>query len=373
MKKNLIIAPNSFKECADSTETSELIASNFNTQVFDIQSFPLSDGGDGFLSVCKKKFNTRTILISIPKPYDSGTFDVSVEYSEISKTLYIESAKVLGLNIIPPDKRKPAVLNSKGLGVLLNQAANLLPELKKISIGIGGTGTNDLGIGAASECGLKLLDENNAELEPLPINYINAVKLVMPANKYKFTIEAVVDVDNRLLGEHGATRTFAGQKGASGEEIEVMEKGFENICNLLKANSIITSADNLNGAGGGLAAGLQSFFYAKLKFSRDFIFNDLGINSIHKNGNIVITGEGKFDLQTLMDKAPGVIIDYFRNSDSEVYVICGIAETEVLKKLQANVKVIEMLKYFSSAGESIKEFKTGIKKACNEIQNFTIM
>jgi len=373
MKKNLIIAPNSFKECADSTEIAELITSNFNAQFFDIQSFPLSDGGDGFLSVCKKKFNTKTILINIPKPYGFGSFDVPSEYSDTSKTLYIESAKVLGLNIIPPDERKPALLNSKGLGVLINKAANLLPELKKISIGIGGTGTNDFGIGAASECGLKLLDGNDIEIKPLPVNYINAAKLVMPANKYKFVFEAVVDVDNRLLGKQGATRTFARQKGASDEEIEVMEKGFENICNLLKTNSIITSPDNLNGAGGGLAAGLQVFFNAKLKFSRDFIFTDLGINSIHKNGNIVITGEGKFDLQSLMDKAPGVIIDYFTNSDSEVYVICGIAETEVLKKLPANVKVIEMTKYFSSGAESIKEFKTGIKKACKEIQNFVII
>jgi glycerate kinase len=369
MKKNLIIAPNSFKECADSTEAAELISHNFNKLNFSIKSLPLSDGGDGFLKVCRNTFKTKSFLVNIPAPFGENSINVPVEYSEKDGTLYIESAKVLGLNLIPPAERKPAELNSRGLGVLLEKAESIFPGLKKINIGIGGTGTNDFGIGAAAEFGLKLTDINRAELKLYPINYINAAAIIMPSTRHKFIIEAVVDVDNRLLGKNGATRTFAKQKGASDEEIEIMESGFENICRLLVKNNIITSSDKLNGAGGGLAAGLQVFMGAEIKYSRDFILNDIGAGTILRNGNIVITGEGKFDRQSLMDKAPGVIIDYFGNSDSPVFVICGIADAEVLTKLPGNVTVIEMQKYFSSAAESIREFKTGIKKACNEIQD----
>jgi glycerate 2-kinase len=368
MKKKLLIAPNAFKECADSVESANLIKGCFLENNFKFIAMPLTDGGDGFLKVCRDKFNTETLAITIPALFSLGSVAVPVEVSENGDVIYVESAKVVGLNLIPINDRNPAEINTAGLGIMLKHIAENLKAVKKVVIGVGGTATNDFGIGVAAIFGLKLFDNEKNELDPLPANYMHVKKIEYPPAKIPFEIEAVVDVDNNLLGSRGATKMFAKQKGAGDKDIKIMEKGFENICDLLVRDGVITSPDKLNGAGGGLAAGLQVFFNAGLIYSEDFILNYIGIRDVPPENTIVITGEGRFDRQSLMKKAPGVIVNYFGNTASKVFIICGSAEEGIKDEIPGNIEVIEMIKYFSSPEESIKNFKKGIELACEEIK-----
>ncbi|MFO7444837.1 MAG: glycerate kinase [Ignavibacteriaceae bacterium] len=366
----ILIVPNSFKECANSVDTALLIKENFTDSRFKIILKPVSDGGDGFLEVCRENYDLEIRPCEISSPYSNDKIICKIGADKTGKTVYVESAKVLGLNLIPPGKRKPMELNSKGLGEVFNFVQQKYPSAEKVIIGIGGTGTNDLGLGAAGVFGLRLLDADGNNLEIIPRNYIKAHQLVWKNPILPFKFEIIVDVDNSLLGETGAAKTFAKQKGASDDDIEVMEKGFANILNLLKGNDLLSSSKKLNGAGGGLAAGLQVFFNAEIKYANNFILADLNVKDISPEDLIVITGEGKFDSQSLMNKAPGIIIENFKDSQAQVFVICGIAEENIENKISGNVKVIEMKKYFSSAEESIKNFTSGLQKACSEIKNF---
>ncbi len=130
---NILVAPNSFKECADSLTIAELFISNLSRSIelsfpqnrgckeFNLISKPVSDGGDGFLRVCQKNFGLEIIYYNIPAPYRNKYIKCPVGYNKVNKILYIESAKVLGLNLIPVSKRHPLILSSRGLGVLINK------------------------------------------------------------------------------------------------------------------------------------------------------------------------------------------------------------------------------------------------------------
>ncbi len=369
--KTLLLAPNSFKECSDSVMVSKLFKSNLRDFDLRIIEMPISDGGDGFLSVCKKNMRLKELTYEITTPYDDSLMKCSVGLDAQNKTIYIESAKVLGMNIIPIEYRHPIELSSKGLGELLNKinadVDNGRISVEKIIIGIGGTGTNDLGLGACSVLGLKLFDEYGNKLKVIPENYYKAEKIEWE-HKLNFNIEIVLDVDNPLLGKNGATYVYGPQKGSTNEELEIIESGFEKIIKLLKMKEIIESANNLSGAGGGLGAGLQIFFNASLKYSRDFINIDLGLQNMAEQVDYVITGEGVFDNQSFMNKGAGIIVDYFNKTGALLFLVCGRIDDNVRYKLGANVIPIQLSDFFKSKEESIKNFEKGIELASQKIK-----
>ena len=367
-----LLVSNTFKEVADSVEASKIFSKYFKlNNISNIIEKPISDGGDAFLNICRNNFNLKTLTYKISKSYNEELMQVAVAYDEKNHIIYIESAEVLGLKVIPIEKRKPSVINSKGLGDLLNifknEVENEKLRIEKIYIGIGGTGTNDLALGALSRFGLKLYD-NEKELDIKPINYYKAIRIDWKGQNLPFKIIPVVDVNNKLLGENGATLTFGKQKGAGDDELQIIERGFMNIINILKQMGIVDSADNLSGAGGGLAAGLSIFFNAETKKAKDFIFEDLGIDKFKNEVDYVITGEGSFDAQSLMEKGCGIIINEFQDSVKKIFLVCGKIDAEVKAKLSKNVYCIELSRYFNSTEESINNFEKGIEFACNEIK-----
>ena len=370
-KIKILLAPNSFKECASSNRIIEILESNFSNERFELLPFPISDGGDGFLEVCKHHFQLEIINFIVSTPYNETCITVPVGYKKETRTIYIESAKVLGLNLIPLDLRKPIKLNSKGMGELLKSIQNkvISDELKveQVVIGIGGSGINDLGIGMCSRLGLKLFDDSNNELEPVPINFLRIKNISWHHFNFVFDIKLVTDVDNPLLGANGATFIFGKQKGSSNEELKIIESGFENIVNLLYKNKLLDSSKLLSGAAGGLAAGFQIFFNSSIKSSTAFILNDLQLNR-HSDIDVVITGEGAFDNQSFMNKAPGVIIKFYKDLVRKVYIIAGYAAPEIYGKLPENCEVIPLSSFFKTKEESIIKFEEGLVIAANKIK-----
>lgn len=373
-KLSVLVAPNSFKECADSTEIAALMKTSFNRYVSD--SFknavefvykPISDGGDGFFEVCKNHFGLETLHFEVSRAYDSGKFFCPVGYSVETKTVYIESAEVIGLKTIPVEKRKPLVLSSKGMGDLLNQLLDGVytgfMDIEKVVIGVGGTGTNDLGMGMMEVFGLEFYDTADNKLAVLPKNFHQVEKIAVPELTFPFKVELICDVENNLLGENGATKMFSKQKGATEEETLFLEAAIENVLKQLELDDATISS--LNGAGGGFAAAMKIFFNSEIQFASQFIKDDFGIDSSKHHYDLVITGEGKFDSQSMLNKGALIISDDYINATTPVYFVCGISEGTFPEN--DYLHVIELSEYFDSVEDSIRNIDKGIDIACKKI------
>jgi len=351
MNINILISPDSFKECISSVKLSSLIAEEFE----DIQGVNsivklISDGGDGFLEVCRFHFGGEILNYKISTSFDNSELICPVLYNNDSKTIYIESADVLGLKIVPGQFRNPLKLSSKGLGELLLKIENDIVarkiSVKRIIIGIGGTATIDMGIGACSALGLKLHDVNNKEILPVPENFNKVEDIEWDNKTFPFQIDLIMDVDNPLLSKTGAAKVFGHQKGASKSDIKILENGFNNIVKLLRNNNIKGLSNPLFGAGGGIPSLLNLLFNAKIRKAKDFILNDLNISKLKGKVDFVITGEGAFDNQSFMGKGAGIILREFENECDKLFLLCGIIREEVKQKLLDNISPIEISSFF---------------------------
>lgn len=370
----ILIAPNSFKEVADSNKVAELLKKYIKTDnPDDIIISPISDGGDGFLSVCKAVFDLRIINYEITAPYDETTFNCEIGYDEKNKRIFIESALVLGLRVIPKEKRHPLNESSKGLGDIfiriIEDINKGIINVKEIYIGIGGTGTNDLGLGVCSRFGLELQDIYGNQDRVIPQYFYRIKDLKWEKPEIPFKIKVILDVTNPLLGKKGATRIFGAQKGADRGELGVIELGFNKIVNILKNKGLSKSYNNLSGAGGGLAAGLYLFFDAESIPAKEFIGKYLNLEKQIDESDLIISGEGHLDEQTLDGKGAGIIIDIAGQKVKKIILCCGIIDPNIRNQLNKNIGLIELKSFFNSTEESIRNFEKGIELACSMINN----
>jgi len=304
----------------------------------------------------------------ISYPYSDDKFFCPVAFSEQTKTLYVETAEVLGLKLIPTELRNPMHLSSKGMGDLLihinDSVENSVLPIEKVVIGVGGTAINDLGLGMLQTVGWKFLDENENEVDPIPANFSKIKGFEGEKIEVPFKIELIVDVDNPLIGDQGASLVFSVQKGASEEEAEEMDQGFQDILSVLGISE--KKIDLLNGSGGGLTAAFELFFDVEVKYAPDFIVEELKIHdTINNNYDLVITGEGQLDSKSLMNKGAMLVVNEFAEKEVPIYLVCGQTEGDL--PAVENLHVIEVAEYFNSAEESIQKIDKGIEMACKKI------
>ncbi len=358
------MAPAEFKESVPATEVAELIAARLHEKLpesrFEIESAPISDGGDGFLDTAANLRNLELTEFRAPTAYDSQqTFAVQTGYDSSEKKIYLESARVIGLKTVPAEKRNPLFLNSYGLGVLLktldekNRAGEI--EIKSAVIGVGGTATQDLGLGIAAAFGLRIY-KCARELPVLPKFYRHAdkIKFLRPDFRLSYDLQVVADVDNPLLGKQGANYVFAKQKGANPRDIAVLEKGFVNVLQLLSADK----PEKYSGAGGGLTFALEYFFDAEIISAKNFIENFYLKN--RQDVSFLITGEGKFDSQTFFGKAPFVVYEFFSKRNVPVVFIVGENRVE-----NETYEVIETSRFYDDKLSSTKNPRPGILNAAD--------
>lgn len=374
MGTKILISPNSFKECINSVKLSSLIQQELaDLQHVELIVKPISDGGDGFLEVCKFHFGGEIIDYKISTPYDNSELICPVLYNNNSKTVYIESANVLGLKVVPDEFRKPLKLSSKGLGELLLKIENDVISgrfsIEKVVIGIGGTATMDLGAGACSVLGLTLFNEENIKLLPIPENFSKVKNYNWENESFPFLLDIILDVDNPLLGKDGSVRVFGKQKGVSDKDIVLIEKGFGNIVNILRNSKLIDLPNNYYGAGGGIPTLFHHILNANVIRANEFIMNDLGIINLKKSIDTVITGEGAFDKQSFMGKGAGIILKEFGENSKRIFLICGTVKNDIQKKLPENIFYIELSQFFNHKEESILNIESGIRLACIKIKN----
>ena len=316
--KRLLLASDSFKGTLSSTDIVNIAKDLIEKEFKDSWSLDyqyIADGGEGTIDAIKDLFGGTIYEF---KTVTSENETVVSPLLLIDKdTALIEVAKIIGLpmvkNIIDPLKR-----TTKGIGILIKEAIKL--NVKKIYIGLGGTSTNDLGIGMLQELGMNFnLDEEINMSNAMNIKKIDLNNFILKDKNIEFV--CLTDVTNPLLGENGATYIFGPQKGYQ-NNLEFLEKTASHLCKLFEesSNKEIKDIPGL-GAAGGLAAAFYTFMDAKIISGIDEILKISDFKKKALEADIVITGEGSFDSQSLEGKVlSGILKSVDKN---KLIIICG--------------------------------------------------
>lgn len=300
----------------------------------------VSDGGDGFVESLRWRNNySRWEFLS----YNAARRKIQSKYlyNIYTKTAVLESALTLGIGKLAKNEKDILQNNSFGLGYDIRRVVEVRHP-QKIVVGIGGTSTNDLFLGAASALGFRFIGKDGQDLEPKPQNY-QTISHIIPTNQYSdIEFVAAVDVKNPLLGELGATKVYAAQKGATPQDIDYLEDALSHIAEIIKTDlgCDLTTIDGA-GAGGGIGGGMAAFLNAKIVNGADFILDSLDFNSKIESADLVVTGEGSFDRQSLMGKITGNIIERCGKINKKVLIISGISDNYPLPAHCRNIALFD--------------------------------
>ena len=322
----IVIAPDSFKETLSAFEVASAIESSFQN-VFpeaEIIKIPIADGGEGTVEAMVRATDGSFEFSEVEGPMGNIT---SAKWGMLgnSKTAVIEIAEACGLHLVQANKRNPMTASSFGVGQLV--VAALDKGAKKIIIGLGGSATNDGGYGFLRAIGVQFLDSEGNELN----GHFETLSLLSDINfnhidtRIKNTsFEIACDVDNPLLGEKGASKVFAAQKGASNKMIEELESIMTNYYEIISSQLGRQLNDRPRfGAAGGLGFGISAFINSELKSGINIVLEALNFNQYLLDADLVITGEGRIDSQSERGKAPIGVIKYANQLNCKVIVIAG--------------------------------------------------
>ena len=336
----VLICPDKFKFTFSSVEIASIIEQIVSSAFcFDTKTVPLSDGGEGFLSVIASALD---IQFSYTKTYDPLGREIIAKYlfDREQKTAYLELAQTGALNLLKPEERNPMNTSTYGLGVQIKNVLEL--GAKKIHIGLGGSSTTDMGMGMAAALGYVFWDKNGNKLEPVGRNMIHVTRISEPEDnlRSKAGVFACVDVSNVLFGENGAAYVYSPQKGASSDEVEILDMGLRNLSEIIYRQwGMDVSSIPGAGAAGGLGAGVVAFLNGKIIPGADFIFSLTGLEEQIRDADIIITGEGKFDRQTLSGKLVWKVVQLAAKYDKPVLIVAGIGSNY---DLPSNVDLISL-------------------------------
>jgi glycerate 2-kinase len=298
----IVIAPDSFKGCLTSQEVASAIAEGLSRvwpQATLIQA-PMADGGEGTLHtlVEAKGGQLKEALVTGPLGNQIGA-----QWGVIESTAVIEMAQAAGLPLVPLDRRDPMVTTSRGVGELIRLALDL--GVSRCIIGLGGSGTIDGGLGLLEALGVRFLDQDG---EVVPSSGEGLVRLHsvdlshLDPRVHETTFIAACDVASPLLGPNGAAQLYGPQKGASPQEVTLLEEGLKRLSQLMENPNVADLPGS--GAAGGMGAGLAGFLHATLLSGVELIAQEIDLADRMRGADLVITGEGEIDRQTPLGKSP---------------------------------------------------------------------
>lgn len=327
MIKKFVLAPDSFKESMTANEVCQAMSKGILT-VFpnaEIVNAPMADGGEGTTDVLIEATKGEKIEAVVTGPLANQKVKTYFGFLGNSKTAVIEMAKASGLELLSEAERNPLLTTTFGTGELIKAALDYGAE--KIVLGIGGSATNDGGAGMAQTLGARLLDGNGnsialgaAALSEL--RKIDVTNLDRRVQKIEFLVAS--DVTNPLCGKNGASYVFGGQKGASPEMMEQLDKNLQHYARLISRDLGI-DVENVKGGGaaGGLGAGLLAFTPAKLQSGIRLVCDLIELDEKIKRADFVFTGEGGMDFQTKFGKVPYGVAQIAQKYDVPCLALAG--------------------------------------------------
>lgn len=298
----------------------------------DVVIMPLADGGEGTVEALVQGMNGEEKVITVTGPINekvNATYGILKE----TNTAIIEMAQASGLPLVPAELRNPLNTTTYGVGEIIKEAIE--KGCRNFIVGIGGSATNDCGVGMLQALGFEFYDEND-NLVGLGGKVLNQIKRIKTDNKLKELDECnfkiACDVNNPLYGENGAAYIYGPQKGATEEIVKELDKGLKNFAQVVKKD-LGKDIAHIEGAGaaGGLGFGFLGFLNSKLESGIKIILDEIKLEEVVKDADIVITGEGRLDNQTAMGKAPIGVAKLAKKHGAKVIAIAGCTTPDAVK------------------------------------------
>lgn len=368
----ILIAPDSFKESLEALDVCHAIQSGFS-QVFpdaDYKLLPMADGGEGTSAVLSYVLGGRWKNVVVNDPLMRP---ITAKYLLLkNETAVIEIAQACGLHLLTTEERNPLITSSYGVGELI---ADALDEgVKRIIIGLGGSATNDAGLGMLMALGMTFHDSDDNTLAQGGGALANLQRL--DATNFHTSVletvfEVACDVTNPLCGELGASAIFGPQKGASPQQINDLDKALTHFSSVCEQHGYQNYQDIAGaGAAGGLGYALMSFCQAELKSGFDTVAETVELSRHIANADLIITGEGKLDVQSAMGKVASGISQLAKSSHKPVIAICGSvdglnpAQTSQFDVVMPSIQKLDSIdKVFKNAYKNIETTAVNIAAA----------
>lgn len=336
--KKVVICSDSFKGTLSAIDACDAIESGMKMADSDIATvkLPMADGGEGTIEVLLKALGGERKTIQVTGPNFRRIY---ASYAILNnKTAVIEMAQASGL-CLASQPRNPSKTTTYGTGELILDALN--NGCRKFIVGIGGSATNDGGIGMASALGVSFFDKqgNQISLNGGGLKSLEKIDLSnIDTRLSECDIEVACDVDNPLYGLNGASYIYAAQKGADKSMIQELDDNLKSYADIIKRDLGI-DVQEIKGAGaaGGLGAGLVAFANAKLKSGIEIILDATNIDNAIKDADLIITGEGRIDDQSLRGKVPIGILNRALKYNVPVIAIVGSIGDEIDSIYQAGI------------------------------------
>lgn len=370
-QKQIVVAMDSFKGSLTSLEAGNAVRDGILEKYpdFDVQIFPVADGGEGTveaLTFAKEHVQARTICVTGPVGTEVQAWYTIYEQAG-EKTAVLEMAQAAGLPLVPKEKRNPMYTTTYGVGEMIRDAITC--GCRKFILGIGGSATNDAGIGMLQALGFHFMDEAGREVgygaEGLAQVRSITTENVLP-ELVSCTFRVACDVTNPLVGAQGCSAVFAPQKGADAKMVQEMDAAMNRYADIVEdmyrknptpMENQLTGYDEADknvekndrqsqvknhmtpgaGAAGGLGYACLMFLHAVLKPGIDIVLDEIQIAQAIKTADAVITGEGRFDAQTLMGKTPIGVARIAKLYSVPVYTFAGCFGADVQTCIDSGV------------------------------------
>ena len=331
--------PDKFKGTLTAQQAAEAIARGWQSERKDdsVELLPMSDGGDGFGVVVGHLLQAET---RTTKTTDAAHRPLMAEWfwEPKSATAIIEAARVNGLAQLPAGKFHPFELDTFGLGEVLKDAIGA--GARRCAMGIGGSATNDGGFGVARAMGWEFFNAKSAALDRwTDLHSLSQIKIPQ-RDRWFEEFSVAVDVNNPLLGTAGCTRVYGPQKGLKETDFEFAERCLGSLASIAHQELHVATAEEAGaGAAGGLGFGLRTFLGAKLVPGFELFARLADLTSRIQNADLVITGEGAIDEQTLMGKGVGELAALCRKLNKRCFAMAGVVtDPERARQLFTNVQ-----------------------------------
>lgn len=371
-KKKLLVISDSFKGTMSSYEIGMLVSSYYQKKNYISTFIPISDGGEGFLDSMeyillnhKNPTISKNDIKKLTLKVHDASFNLVFATCLIDKTddtLYVELAEASGIAKLKKEELMAMKASTYGTGELIKYAI-LNENIKRVVLGIGGSATSDMGSGMLEAMGVKFYDSNHNLLTSLAnetLSKVDHIELDEFNDLIKdISFETLTDVINPLLGENGSISVFAPQKGATSKMLPLMEENFKKFLKVLN-NTFKKELEEFEGSGaaGGVGFTMKHLFNSKIDSGIQKILRMIDFSSLVKEYDVVITGEGSYDAQSLGGKVISGIKEY---KPKQLIIICGKSDIEdgTVYKIVPNVATIE---------ESLNKPKESLEKLLETIK-----
>jgi glycerate kinase len=363
---HILIAPDKFKGSLSAREVAENIALGLRDVLRDakIDIVPMADGGEGTAEVICDALGGSWLKCKARDPV-GREIDARYAWIDERKLAVMEMSEAAGMRRLTESERDPLRATTFGVGEMILDAATR--GANEIIIGLGGSATNDGGFGMARALGFRFDYEHEQEHEQKVTCLLHLVKIAKPKELTLPKIIAAVDVRNPLLGENGATRVFGPQKGAAGDKIDNLERALAKLADVVSKEFGVDYRDEPGtGAAGGLGFGLMSFCGARIRPGFDVVAEAVRLESKMKDVDLVITGEGSLDRQTLEGKTPAGVARLARKLGKRVFAIAGRRE-ENRQVRELFDEVYELAEPEMSEKENIKRAAELLRERAQEL------